>query len=526
MSFTTLPFLVLVALSVAAYYLLPQRVQWMALLAASMVFYCMGGGKTVLYVFYTAVIVYGSGLLLGRFNDLRRAAPKEEKKAITARYKPYRRAVVLVACLANFGLLYVLKYWNFTADLFQPLADQLRPGTQIPLSELVLPLGISFFMFQSVGYVIDVYRDKYAPEKNFAKLLLFVSFFPQMVQGPISRFNDLAPQLFARRSLDYTDLKYGIQLILWGYFKKMVIADRAAVLVNTVLDDPWSYSGSILAVGVLFYCIQLYGDFSGGIDITRGVARLFGIDLAENFRRPLFSTSLTDFWRRWHITLGAWMRDYLFYPLSLSKPFGKLGKFTRKHLKGKLGKILPTSLATFLVYFVIGIWHGANWRYVAFGFWNGMVILVSTLLQPVSDKVVAALHIERKSAWYQVFSMLRTFVVVLIGYYFDIADGFRAAMGMMLKSVTDLHLSQLRPGAVLEALPLTRYDWAVLLFGTVVIFTASVIQERSQRTIREILDEKCLALRWAVLLAGIFAVVLMGVYGPGVQASEFVYMQF
>jgi len=211
MSFTTLPFLVLVALSVAAYYLLPQRVQWMALLAASMVFYCVGGGKTVLYVFYTAVIVYGSGLLLGRFNDLRRAAPKEEKKAITARYKPYRRAVVLVACLANFGLLYVLKYWNFTADLFQPLADQLRPGTQIPLSELVLPLGISFFMFQSVGYVIDVYRDKYAPEKNFAKLLLFVSFFPQMVQGPISRFNDLAPQLFARRSLDYTDLKYGIQ---------------------------------------------------------------------------------------------------------------------------------------------------------------------------------------------------------------------------------------------------------------------------------------------------------------------------
>ena len=144
----------------------------------------------------------------------------------------------------------------------------------------------------------------------------------------------------------------------------------------------------------------------------------------------------------------------------------------------------------------------------------------------MGDKVVAALHIERKSAWYQVFSMLRTFVVVLIGYYFDIADGFRAAMGMMLKSVTDLHLSQLRPGAVLEALPLTRYDWAVLLFGTVVIFTASVIQERSQRTIREILDEKCLALRWAVLLAGIFAVVLMGVYGPGVQASEFVYMQF
>ena len=360
MSFTTLPFLVLVALSVAAYYLLPQRVQWMALLAASMVFYCVGGGKTVLYVFYTAVIVYGSGLLLGRFNDLRRAAPKEEKKAITARYKPYRRAVVLVACLANFGLLYVLKYWNFTADLFQPLADQLRPGTQIPLSELVLPLGISFFMFQSVGYVIDVYRDKYAPEKNFAKLLLFVSFFPQMVQGPISRFNDLAPQLFARRSLDYTDLKYGIQLILWGYFKKMVIADRAAVLVNTVLDDPWSYSGSILAVGVLFYCIQLYGDFSGGIDITRGVARLFGIDLAENFRRPLFSTSLTDFWRRWHITLGAWLRDFLYIPLGGNR-HGKLKQYRN----------------LFLTMLIGGAWHGAGWTFIIWGALHGAMLSVN-----------------------------------------------------------------------------------------------------------------------------------------------------
>lgn len=205
-----------------------------------------------------------------------------------------------------------------------------------------------------------------------------------MVQGPISRFGDLGPQLLAGRSLDFGNLKYGIQLMLWGYFKKLVIADRAAVLVSSVLDHPWDHSGSILAVGVLFYCIQLYGDFSGGIDITRGVAKLFGIDLAENFRRPLYATSLTDFWRRWHITLGTWMRDYLFYPLSLSKPFGKLGKLTRRHIKGKLGKILPTSLATFLVYLVIGIWHGANWRYIAFGFWNGGIITLSLLLSPAS----------------------------------------------------------------------------------------------------------------------------------------------
>ena len=286
------------------------------------------------------------------------------------------------------------------------------------------------------------------------------------------------------------------------------------------------YAGTYVLLAALVYALQLYADFSGGIDISRGVAQMFGITMGENFRRPYFSRTLTEYWHRWHISLGDWLRNYLFYPLSISKAFLNWGRHARQHLGSHIGKVLPTAVASLITFLIIGIWHGASWKYVAFGFWNGMVILVSTLLQPVSDKVVAALHIERKSAWYQVFSMLRTFVVVLIGYYFDIADGFRAAMGMMLKSVTDLHLSQLRPGAVLEALPLTRYDWAVLLFGTLVIFTASVIQERSQRTIREILDEKCLALRWAMLLAGIFAVVLMGVYGPGVQASEFVYMQF
>lgn len=464
MSFTTLPFLVLVALSVAAYYLLPQRVQWMALLAASMVFYCVGGGKTVLYVFYTAVIVYGSGLLLGRFNDLRRAAPKEEKKAITARYKPYRRAVVLVACLANFGLLYVLKYWNFTADLFQPLADQLRPGTQIPLSELVLPLGISFFMFQSVGYVIDVYRDKYAPEKNFAKLLLFVSFFPQMVQGPISRFNDLAPQLFARRSLDYTDLKYGIQLILWGYFKKMVIADRAAVLVNTVLDDPWSYSGSILAVGVLFY------------------------------------------------------------PLSLSKPFGKLGKFTRKHLKGKLGKILPTSLATFLVYFVIGIWHGANWRYVAFGFWNGGIITLSLLLAPYFLRWKQALRINDKSKGWHLFQLVRTNLLVFFGRYITRAPRFLTAVWMVKETFLHPNLPDLWNGTLMT-LGLGGGDFLILFLGVATLLLAEWYQEK-KGPIRPMLERQSPFLQWVAILVPLVVLFCFGVLRADYISSDFIYKQF
>lgn len=203
-------------------------------------------------------------------------------------------------------------------------------------------------------------------------------------------------------------------------------------MIHTVAGAYTDYAGTYVLLAAIVYALQLYADFSGGIDISRGVAQMFGITMGENFRRPYFSRTLTEYWHRWHISLGDWLRNYLFYPLSISKAFLNWGRHAKQHLGNHIGKVLPTAVASLITFLIIGIWHGASWKYVAFGFWNGMVILVSTLLQPVSDKVVAALHIERKSAWYQVFSMLRTFVVVLIGYYFDIADGFRAAMGMML----------------------------------------------------------------------------------------------
>ena len=460
------------------------------------------------------------------FDSVRKSLEKEERKARKAVMMRRKRHIVFAMVLINVGLLAFLKYYHFFSANINALGSHLEPGFQLPALKLLMPLGISFYTLSAVGYVIDVYRGQTAADHHFGRLALFLSLFTNITEGPISRYDQLAGQAFEGHRADYRQFTFGAQLILWGFFKKLVIADRAVGMIHTVAGAYTDYAGTYVLLAAIVYALQLYADFSGGIDISRGVAQMFGITMGENFRRPYFSRTLTEYWHRWHISLGDWLRNYLFYPLSISKAFLNWGRHAKQHLGSHIGKVLPTAVASLITFLIIGIWHGASWKYVAFGFWNGMVILVSTLLQPVSDKVVAALHIERKSAWYQVFSMLRTFVVVLIGYYFDIADGFRAAMGMMSKSVTDLHLSQLRPGAVLEALPLTRYDWAVLLFGTVVIFTASVIQERSQRTIREILDEKCLALRWAVLLAGIFAVVLMGVYGPGVQASEFVYMQF
>ena len=517
MELISLKYAIFVIVLLVLYYCFPKKYRWYVLLAGSMAYYVIICKWYVLFIIFTICTTYGSTIWIDKLLKEQNAIVKSHKedwdrqtrKEYKEKGRKKRVAVMLFALLCNFGILAFLKYIPYAGVL-----------------GLLLPLGISFYTFQSMGYVLDVYREKVPAERNVGKLALFVSFFPQIIQGPIGVYDQLAHQLYDEHKYNFDNIRFGAQLILWGFFKKLVIADRAVGMIHTVAGAYTASAGTYVLLAALVYALQLYADFSGGIDISRGVAQMFGITMGENFRRPYFSRTLTEYWHRWHISLGDWLRNYLIYPLSISKAFLNWGRHAKQHLGNHIGKVLPTAVASLITFLIIGIWHGASWKYVAFGFWNGMLILVSTLLQPVSDKVVAALHIERKSAWYQVFSMLRTFVVVLIGYYFDIADGFRAAMGMMVKSVTDLHLSQLRPGAVLEALPLTRYDWAVLLFGTVVIFAASVIQERSQRTIREILDEKCLALRWAVLLAGSFAVVLMGVYGPGVQASEFVYMQF
>ena len=312
--------------------------------------------------------------------------------------------------------------------------------------------------------------------------------------------------------------------MLWGYFKKLVIADRAAVLVSSVLDHPWDHSGSILAVGVLFYCIQLYGDFSGGIDITRGVAKLFGIDLAENFRRPLYATSLMDFWRRWHITLGTWMRDYLFYPLSLSKPFGKLGKLTRRHIKGKLGKILPTSLATFLVYLVIGIWHGANWRYIAFGFWNGGIITLSLLLSPRFYRWKQSLHIDDTSRGWHLFRLVRTNVIVFFGRYITRAPRFLTAVWMAKETLLHPQFADLANGTLLT-LGLTAQDYVVLLLSVAVLLLAEWYQE-THGEIRPALEKQSPFVQWVCIALPLVVLFCFGVLRAEYISSTFLYQQF
>lgn len=545
MSYTTLKFLFFVGVVVFAYFLFPaKKYRWTVLLAASYYFYLLAGYRYAAFILFTTAATYLSALWLDSIvrnakdvlNENKKTWDREQKKAFKAQVQKRKRWIVTLTLVTNFGILVFLKYYNFFAGSINDLLGIWGIALSAPTLQLMLPLGISFYTFQSMGYVVDVYREKVAAERNFFKIALFVSFFPQIIQGPIGLYDQLANQLYESHDFDFTGFKHGCMLMLWGYFKKLVIADRALIPLQAVLDSYDAFGGTALTITVLLYALQLYMDFSGGIDITRGAAQLVGIRMAENFRRPYFALTINDYWRRWHMSLGAWMREYVFYPIALSKTFlnaskkMKKSKFGATPMGAHVSKVLSTSFASLVVFLLVGVWHGANWKYVGFGLWNGGIIMLSALLEPVFENWTVTLKIQRENFFFRLFQMARTFVVVLIGYVFDIAPDLSASMMTFRKILFQQNFPEgLRQIQTLDIADqgFDLWDWGLLGVCTVFIFFVSLIQERNDgTTIREMLDRKPFVFRLAVITAGIMMILLFGMYGPGFSAAEFVYMQF
>lgn len=488
------------------------------------------------FILFTTVSTYAIARWLDRISlkskETLRANKKDwdrdTKKQFKNQTKRNKRLVMALCLVLNFGILAFLKYYNFFAGSLNDLFGAFGMSLSVPTLKLFLPLGISFYTFQSMGYIVDVYREKFPAEKNIAKFALFVSFFPQIIQGPISFYDQLAHQLYEPHKMDFTRFKYGCELILWGFFKKLVIADRAVIAINTVVADYNSYNGTTLTFTVLLYALQLYTDFSGGIDISRGIAQILGIDMAENFRRPYFSKSINEYWRRWHITLGAWMKEYIFYPLSLSSAFltaskkMKATKFGATKAGAHIAKVLPTAFASLIVFLIVGVWHGASWKYVAFGLWNGGVIMLSILMKPLFDGALKKLHINPNNFFWRLFQMLRTFVIVCIGYVFDIAPSFRQAFSTIFMPFLQglvIDFSEIKQ------LGLVTTDWLIIILGLVVLFGVGLFQETRKKSLRTILGKK-IFFEWVFILFGVLCIIVYGIYGPGYNASEFVYMQF
>ena len=417
-SFVSLPFYAFCLLLLLAYYLVPKKGQIAVLLAFNIFFILASSGWLALFMLITMVTTYYAGRVMnanGRRCREQIAAMEEptrkERAKVKAGWTRRNRQVLIAALIANFGIWAVIKYTDFVVLNLNKIGSHFGFAT-VPYANFLMPLGISFYTFTAMGYLIDVYREKYEADEDFLHVAVFITLFTHLIEGPFSRFDTLGKTLFEPHTFSYERLCLGGRRVLWGLCKKIIIADQLAIAVNYYYKNVNLYTGLYSVAAILLYAMQLYADFSGYMDIACGISLMLGIRLDENFRRPFLAVSVEDFWRRWHITLGTWFRDYVFYPVAFSHTAQKIGHNSRRKFGPRMGKLVPSYLALIFVWTITGLWHGAAWQYVFWGLANLFIIVFSMQAQPLYDKAKAILHADRHPVLWRAFQIARTFCIV------------------------------------------------------------------------------------------------------------------
>ncbi len=387
-----------------------------------------------------------------------------------------------------------------------------------------VPLGISYYSMSLVGYMADVYWKKEKFEKNIFKLLLFALYFPKILQGPISKYRNISKTLFGENKFDYTHFCYGLQRMLWGYFKKLVIADRVALIVTPVFENYESYHGTVLLVASIFGAFQLYCDFSGCMDIALGISESLGIKLEENFNHPFFSKTAAEFWRRWHMTLGSWFKDYIYMPIVISPTLIKLSGKLRKRFGKRVGKEFVTIVPLAIVWTLTGLWHGTGWNYVVWGIYWGIIMIISTVFEPELKKIPILLHIKTDSMQYQIFRQIRTFSLFVISRIITIPSDIKASVEVFKRVLFDQSPWELVDGTLFK-LGLDGPNFILLILALLLLYFVSRCQEKGIM-IRDKIASFPIFWRWTFYYMAIFAVLIFGIYGAGYDASSFVYMNY
>ena len=506
----------------------PKKTRKYVLAVESCLFFWMISGWLIAYLVLSAVSVYGFGILLEKILDSKKAAvksaEKEEKKKIKKAYVRKTRLVLAAAAVIHIGGLLVIKYSAFAAVNINSLLKLCNTELRLNIPHLIMPIGISFFTLQAVSYLVDVYRGKICADRNFLRLFLWISFFPQIVEGPICRYSQTANQLWNVEGLKFNNLTLGLQRILYGMMKKIVVADRLDPLVKNVFTDFRDYEGGVIAVAAICYTVQLYMEFSGTMDVVIGSAQIIGINMPENFKRPFFSKTISEFWKRWHVTLGEWLKDYVFYPITMAKPMQKLTKSARKKLGNHFGPLVAGSIALFCVWLVNGLWHGAAWSFIFFGMYHFSLILLGKLFAPLTEKINEKLHVNPKSKPYAVMQIIRSDILIVIGELFFRANGLKAGMYMFKKLITDFSFSTFNKELFVK-LGVDFSDLLIVGVTVAIVFVISIINEKGI-CVREELKKKNIVLRWTVLYGLIMYIVIFGAYGLGYMPMDPIYANF
>ena len=495
LSFISLEFFLFFAVSAVVYFVLPHKFRWIWLLAASCFFYLCYNPWYAIFLGVSTLVTYASGLLIG----------KSARLADPVRAARQKKIWVALSFCINIGILSVFKYLNLFSEIGAGILSLTGVPTAAAHFDLLLPVGISFYTFQALSYTVDVYRGDVPPERHLGKYALFVSFFPQVTSGPIEKSKNFLPQLDEVHIFDYDRARRGVLLMLWGYFQKMVVADRLGVLVDTVYGDQAQYYGLASIVAVIFYAFQIYCDFAGYTNIAIGAAEVMGFRLTTNFDRPYFSRSIQEFWRRWHISLGSWFKDYLYIPLGGSR----CSAFRR-------------CLNLMTVFVVCGLWHGDSVNFLIWGALHGLYQVAGLLSKRLRKNIRDRLGIGESSGWYRALQTAFTFLLVSFAWIFFRAETLPDAAAM-IGNLFRFNPASLRDGS-LFSLGLTQPEFLAAVLGIFVVAAVDFIKRRWD--LRSVVLGSNAAVRWSVYLTAALMLAVFGTYGSEYNAQQFIYTKF
>ena len=496
MLFNSAEFMIFFPAVCLLYYLIPKKARTLFLLVCSYFFYMCWNPEYAFLILASTVITWLSGLLISRADERSRKGGGRKK------------LYVALSFLSNLAILFFFKYYHLAASAVTAALGVLHIQARIPAFDVLLPVGISFYTFQALSYTMDVYRREVEPERNFIRYALFVSFFPQLVAGPIERSKNLLSQIREDHRFDIRAVKSGLMLMLYGYFQKVVLAENLGMITDRVYDSWNGCTGSQLAAATVCFALQIYCDFGGYSNIAAGAAKVLGFRLMENFNTPYFSESVAEFWHRWHISLSTWFRDYLYIPLGGNR-------------KGKIRKWFNTMV----VFTVSGMWHGASWHFAVWGALNGCFQVVGEWLRPLKNRLAAVSGTDVRAPGHRLLRMIVTFLLINITWVFFRAQSFRQSVRILARIAGLRGGWWFTYGENMKAFGLDMQSLFVLTISVSVLLIADILKYRGI-VVREWILEQGLWLRWLILYAALFWILIFGVYGPEFDAGQFIYFQF
>lgn len=498
MLFNSTEYMIFLPAVLLVYFVIPKKVKQLWLLAASYFFYMCWNAKYALLILASTVITYTSGILIERIKNSSADEAEKTKK---------KKWVVAFSLIINLGILFIFKYLNFAVETAAGLLSVFGVHWTVPQFDIILPVGISFYTFQALSYTIDVYRDEIRAEKNFITYALYVSFFPQLVAGPIERSKNLIRQLKEPKKFQFESFREGVLLMIWGFFLKIVIADRIGMFVDTVYGNYQQFGGYYLIVATILFAFQIYCDFAGYSYIAMGTAKTLGVTLTDNFNAPYYAVSITDFWRRWHISLSSWFRDYVYFPL---------GGNRRGTVRKQINKMI--------VFLLSGLWHGASLTYVVWGGINGLYQVIGDGLRPVRDKVVKVCGLHRESFGHKLFQVLFTFVLIDFSWIFFRARTISEAFEI-IGSIFSARNPWILFDGSLYSCGLDFNDFWLTVVSLGVLLAADGFK-RKGIVLRDKIAEQDAWFRIVFIALAILVLLVFGLYGPYYDAGKFIYFQF